>query len=98
VTDPNDPPFVAGSDTSYAAARSVRHTAPAQREQVFATLYARGPSTAEELEVVLGLAGNSIRPRLVELRRDGRVVDTGRRRRTQSRRYAVVWAVAEIEL
>jgi transcription initiation factor IIE alpha subunit len=98
MIDEAHPPYVPSSDTSYAAARSVRHSAPAQREAVFATLYARGPSTAEELEIILGLAGNSIRPRLVELRRDGRVVDTGRRRRTQSQRYAVVWAVAEIEL
>jgi transcription initiation factor IIE alpha subunit len=95
MPDPSLPLYVPSSDTSYAAARSVRHTVPAQRELVFGMLVARGPSTAEELEVGLGLAGNSIRPRLVELRRDGRVVDTGRRRRTQSRRYAVVWAVAE---
>jgi hypothetical protein len=41
------PPFVATSDTSYAAAVAKRPTAPAQWEQVYATLYAHGALTAD---------------------------------------------------
>jgi predicted ArsR family transcriptional regulator len=88
------PPFVATSDTSYAAAKAKAATAPAQREQVYATLYAHGALTAEQLADHLGLSGDSIRPRLVELRREERVVDTGQRRRTRAGRFAVVWAAA----
>jgi transcription initiation factor IIE alpha subunit len=88
------PPYAPHSDTSYAAAQSVRHSAPAQRQQVYATLYAHGGLTAEQISIILGIEQNSTRPRLIELRREGLVVDSGRRRRTQSKRYAVVWTVA----
>jgi predicted ArsR family transcriptional regulator len=88
------PPFIPNSDTSYAAAKSAARTAPAQRQQVYATLVAAGPLTAEQLAEHLGLSGDSIRPRLVELRRDGDVVDTGQRRKTAAGRFAVVWAAA----
>lgn len=94
MIQPPLPPFAASSDTSFAAAVSVRATAPAQRQQVYATLVATGPLTAEELEDHLGLSGNSIRPRLVELRNQGDVIDTGQRRRTRAGRFAVVWAAA----
>ena len=94
-TQPPLPPCVAHSDTSYAAAVAKRPTAPAQRAQVYATLVASGPLTAEQLEDHLGLSGNSIRPRLVELRRDALVLDTGRRIKTRSGRWAVVWAAQE---
>ena len=94
MIQPPLPPFVATSNTSYAAAVSVRRSAPAQREAVYAALYASGPLTAEQLADHTGLSGDSIRPRLVELRREERVVDTGQRRRTRAGRFAVVWAAA----
>ena len=92
------PPFAATSDTSYAAAKAATRTAPAQRERVYATLLAYGPATAEQLGDVLygeGCGGDSIRPRLLELRREERVVDTGRRRLTRFKRRAVVWMAKE---
>ena len=92
VIQPPLPPFVATSATSYAAAVAKRATAPAQRMTVYATLVAAGPLTAEQLADHTGLSGDSIRPRLVELRREERVVDTGQRRRTRAGRFAVVWA------
>jgi len=91
-------PFVATSDTSYAAAKVVVRTAPAQRERVYGALIAHGPATAEQLGDMLygeGCGGDSIRPRLIELRRQERVVDTGRRRLTRFRRRAVVWMAKE---
>ncbi len=92
------PPFVAHSDTSYAAAVAKRPTAPAQRAQVYATLVASGPLTAEQICDALGIDGSSTRPRLVELRREGQVVDTGQRRRTRSGRWAVVWAARDEDM
>ncbi len=91
-TQPPLPPFVASSDTSYAAAVAKRPTAPAQRQQVYATLVASGPLTAEQICEHLGLDGSSVRPRLIELRNQGDVLDTGQRRRTRAGRFAVVWA------
>ena len=92
------PPYAPQSDTSYAAAKSVARTAPAQRERVYSALIAHGPATAEQLGDLLygeGLGGDSIRPRLLELRRQERVVDTGRRWFTHHRRRAVVWMAKE---
>ena len=88
------PPYQPHSDTSYAAAVAKRATAPAQRMTVYGMLIAAGPLTAEQLADHTGLSGDSIRPRLVELRNQGDVIDTGQRRRTRAGRFAVVWAVA----
>lgn len=87
--------------TSRAAARRAEFGAEAQRELVFACLLERGRNgaTAEELGQLLELPGDSIRPRLWELRGLNRkrpelpvrVQDSGRTRRTQARRRAVVW-------
>jgi len=89
--------------TSRAAASRAEYGAEAQREQVFACLLRRGRdgATAEELGQMLELPGDSIRPRLWELRGLNRkrpelpvrVQDSGRTRRTEARRRAVVWTV-----
>lgn len=84
-------PFQRHSDTSYAAAKAIAPHAGAQRARVYATLVAYGPSTQEQLSDALGLGGDSVRPRTIELRRRGLVVDSGLRRRTRSGRWAVVW-------
>ena len=86
------PPFQAHSDTSRAAAIAKAPTAPAQREVVYRALQQRA-RTAEELQDWLELSGDSVRPRIVELVREQRVLDTGHRRKTRSGRYAVVWGV-----
>jgi hypothetical protein len=52
------------------------------------------PATADELERATGLAGNTVRPRLWELRRRELVVDSGLTRRTPSGRKAIVWRCA----
>ena len=50
--------------------------------------------TAEQIEMQTGLSGNTVRPRLVELRRKGLVVKTDERRATMSGRKAAVWKKA----
>ena len=49
------PPYAPQSDTSYAAAKAAAPHAGAQRERVYAMLYAAGPQTAEALGAILGL-------------------------------------------
>ena len=90
-----------GGSTSKAAARAKASTAAEQRLRVLAAIRQRGDygATADELEVVLGMLGNSIRPRLVELRGECRrrpdlpvlIQDSGEHRPTRSGRSAVVW-------
>lgn len=87
------PPFVRTSPTSREAAVSVYRPVTTLRRRVFEFLLDRGGhgATADELEVGLGLSGNTIRPRLVELRERGFVVDSGATRPTRAGRRAVVY-------
>jgi DNA-binding transcriptional ArsR family regulator len=73
-----------GTPTSRAAAEGARPAAGSRRLQVLEAVKARGDdgATAEELERALGLSGNTIRPRLVELRAAGLVRVTTRMRPT----------------
>jgi len=50
--------------------------------------YAR---TAEQIAIDTGLSGNTVRPRLIELRAQGLVRKTGKFRRTLSGRSAAVY-------
>ena len=69
--------------------------APRRRALVFAALVRRGAvgATAEELEVDTGLSGNTVRPRLVELRAEGRILVAPRTRPTRSGARAMVYVV-----
>ena len=100
------PPAVNGApETSRQAAQAKVSTAERQREQVFEALEARGSrgATNAELEELTGLSGDSIRPRIWELRGENRqrpdlpvrVVDSGERRKTPSGRGAVVWTTKD---
>ena len=76
--------------TSQEAANAVRSQAATLRERVLAALRRR-PSTADELARFLGEAPFSIRPRVTELSKPGRIVDSGERRPNESGRMAIVW-------
>ena len=90
-------PFVANSPTSIAAAAQAEPLVQTQGELIIAFLDRQGPlgATAEEMEHGLGLGGSSLRPRLLQLRRDGLVVPAGVTRPTRSKRQAAVWALAK---
>jgi len=81
------------SDTSVAAAGAIEPTAATLRMAVLGVIAATGGATDEEIQAALGLAGNTQRPRRVELCEAGRVVDSGVRRPTKSGRQAAVWII-----
>lgn len=87
------------TDTSLAAAESVAETAETLREAVFGWILLRkgGGSTADETAEALDLSILTVRPRVSELRAQGRIVDSGERRTNASGRRAIVWIVPPAE-
>lgn len=79
-------------DTSRAAAKAIEPHIQRLEKVVLDAL--ASPLTAEQIEDETGLAGNTVRPRLVALRNRGLVIDSGQRHRTRSGREAVVWRKA----
>jgi len=69
-----DPPHN-GTPTSRAAARSVRESAGAMRSRVYECIALSGAvgQTREDIEIALEMSGSSVRPRVVELLKLGRV-------------------------
>lgn len=98
ATDPDlvvaDAPGIVGNaspPTSHAAAAAVP-TGKRRQEVLMALARERTGATAEELEASTGRGGSTIRPRLLELERDGFVERTEATRPTRSGLQAVVWA------
>ncbi len=84
-------PYQPHSETSREAAESIDKTIDTLREKVYKAI--RGASmglTAEELSDVTGIKGDTVRPRLVELYRAGRITTAGKRP-TKSKRKASIW-------
>lgn len=83
-------PYVNGSETSEAAAKSIKPDKG--RAAVLAVLRQHpGGLTDEEIQGLTGLSPSTERPRRVELERLGRLFDSGEQRKTKSGRWAVVW-------
>lgn len=84
------------SDTRSEAARLIAREAPLLRRRVLELLRAAGPSgaTDEQIQIELGMAANTERPRRVELLRAGLVKDSGRRAPVKSGRLAAVWVAS----
>lgn len=61
------PPHVRGSETSAAAADSVRVTAESQRGRIYDLLLFHGAKSREEIGQLLDIGGDSVRPRVREL-------------------------------
>ncbi len=76
--------------TSKEAGDSMREKANTLRAHVLATLQL-APMTADEVARHLGEGILSIRPRVSELVRAGKVVDAGIRRKNESGKSANVW-------
>lgn len=87
------PPYQKHSETSRAAAESVKPTAETRRQEVLAFLKSRGAhgATDEEGQLALAMEGNTYRPRRVELTAAGLVVESAEKRKTTTGRKAVVW-------
>jgi predicted ArsR family transcriptional regulator len=83
-----------GTRTSRNAAAAVRSRLPVLEGRVL--VYLAGcplGATNDELEVALKISGNTLRPRVVELRARGLIRDTGSTRKTRSGRSAIVWEI-----
>ena len=83
------------TETSFNAAVRVAVNARNVRDRVAAVLTERGPMTADEIAAVLGLSILTVRPRVTDLNKAGRIEDTGARRQTGSGNAAIVWRVKE---
>jgi len=90
---PPSPPYVRHSDTSKAAAESVRESAPTMRERVLTCIRHNGNLTCFEVEQILSMAHQTASARIRELALKGKIRDSGKRRATGSGRKAVVWVV-----
>ena len=91
-----DPPFVAHSATSRAAADGARFFSNKARARVYALLRRQGTTgaTDEEMQTSLEMNPNTQRPRRTELVKAGLVVDSGVTRPTVSGRSATVWVAS----
>lgn len=91
----DDIPAQRHSETSVAAAESIRPTAAKLRERVYdAIKSSEDGMTDEEGIAATGIVASTYRPRRVELVQAGRVIDSGKTRKTRktaSGRSATVW-------
>lgn len=85
-----------GPATMHAAAGAIASSAATLRARVLAYLRRNGPATDEQIQAGLGMAGNTERPRRVELVRGLLVVDSGQTGKTKAGRPAVMWKAAEV--
>ena len=86
-------PAQAHSETSKAAARSVKNTRGWIMQRVLDAIRGAGGNgmTDEEIQQMLNLQGNTERPARVALVQQGVVVDSGNKGRTAAGRSAVLW-------
>ena len=84
-----------GVQTSMEAAAGVTSAARTVRSQVLAAITRAGfeGRTADELAAELGVDRWTCQPRTSELRKERKIVDSGRRRRNASGKRAIVWTL-----
>jgi hypothetical protein len=90
-------PFHRGIDTSIAAAASINQVLPRLQSSVLGVILGAGErgSTADEVSLALGWERFRVRPRASELRKAGRIIDSGRRRDSLSGIASIVWVARE---
>jgi hypothetical protein len=86
------PPHV-GTDTSRDAAVGIASHAEALREAVYGFIKAQGGAICEEVEVGLDMIHQTASARIRELVLKGRLIDSGKRRRTSKNRQAAIWVL-----
>lgn len=84
--------------TSRKAAEKVLPKTGTLRKQVYDFLVQRGDfgATDQEMEVILGISGNTIRPTRISLMDDGWIVDSQKVRRNEAGNECVVWITSEV--
>ena len=92
-----DPPAWRHSETSKAAAESIKEVAGRLRRKVYEYLRSKGEvgATDHEVQAALGMLGSTQRTRRNELQKQGRVEDSGTTRLTPSRCRATVWRIVK---
>ena len=89
-----NPPSQKHSDTSVAAAASIRKRIGPLHQTILQFLDRRRlGATDEEMQTDIPMPANTQRPRRVELTQMERIADSGRRKLTESGRLAVVWVL-----
>lgn len=94
MTDLFDYPSHPGAqdrETSRAAAAEIADAAPTLRAKALAILENSNGLTADQVAARLGMSILSIRPRVTELARMGKIRDGGERRPNTSGKMAIVW-------
>ena len=90
-----EPPTQAHSQTSIAAATQIKKAiGPLHKEILNHLAMCQLGATDEEMQIALDMSANTQRPRRRELELTGRVIDSGKTRRTKSGREAVIWRIA----
>ncbi len=87
---PNEPGAKVGG-TSREAAEAMKPSAATLRDHCLAFLGDWGPSTTDECAKAMQVSILSIRPRFSELKRLGKIEDSGERRFNASGHRAIVW-------
>lgn len=86
------PPILGTAPTSRKAAADIMPKIGSMRWRVLEAIrQSTGGLSAEQIEHAAGLSGNTVRPRLVELREAGLIFDSGAKIKTTSGKEAVVW-------
>jgi predicted HTH transcriptional regulator len=89
---PNRPGY-RNRSTSEDAADAIAPQAESLRNKCYRMLQAK-PMTADECAEMLGESPFTIRPRITELAKQNKIVDSGERRVNRSMRKAIVWRVS----
>ena len=84
-------PGAQNRDTAHAAAAQIAPAAPRLRDQVLTVFERSTGMTADECAGRMGLSILTVRPRVTELSRLGKLRDSGARRPNGSGRSAIVW-------
>lgn len=88
-----NPPHVAGSDTSKAAADAIKESADSIRRKVYNLIGSSRGLTCDEVEAITNLRHQTASARIRELVLQGRLYDSKERRATRSGRMAAVYKV-----
>ena len=92
-------PYQWGSETSYEAAKLIKKKAPTLRERVMDYIRKQGLRGATDYEIHMGtgIRYSTVNPRRNELEKAGRIIKTGKRRRTQGNARAAVYVACPNE-
>lgn len=86
-----------GIETSIAAAKALERKHPTQKQLVYDVIDATGLKgcIGDEVAEKLGWTKYEVRPRTSDLRREGRIVDSGKRRKSRKGIRSIVWVCSK---